>query len=138
MSIDIEKLMNELKVDECFRDKVYTCSAGKLTIGYGWNLEDNELPERIAEMMLSYAIGDKLQSLERLSWWCELNDARKRAIVNMAFNIGVAGVLKFKKMIAAIERKDFTQAALEMDDSKWSKQVGARADRLILMMNRGY
>ena len=56
----------------------------------------------------------------------------------MAFNIGVAGVLKFKKMIAAIERKDFKQAALEMDDSKWSKQVGARADRLILMMNRGY
>ena len=138
MSIDIEKLMNELKVDEGFRDKVYKCSAGKLTIGYGWNLEDNELPERIAEMMLSYAIGDKLQSLERLSWWCELSGARKRAIVNMAFNIGVAGVLKFKKMIAAIERKDFTQAALEMDDSKWSKQVGARADRLILMMNRGY
>jgi len=138
MSIDIEKLMNELKVDEGFRDKVYKCSAGKLTIGYGWNLEDNELPERIAEMMLSYAIGDKLQSLERLSWWCGLNDARKRAIVNMAFNIGVAGVLKFKKMIAAIEREDFSQAALEMDDSKWSKQVGARADRLILMMNRGY
>jgi len=138
MSIDIEKLMNDLKVDEGFRDKVYKCSAGKLTIGYGWNLEDNELPERIAEMMLSYAIGDKLQSLERLSWWCGLNDARKRAIVNMAFNIGVAGVLKFKKMIAAIEREDFSQAALEMDDSKWSKQVGARADRLILMMNRGY
>ena len=138
MSIDIEKLMNELKVDEGFRDKVYKCSAGKLTIGYGWNLEDNELPERIAEMMLSYAVGDKLQSLERLSWWCKLNDARKRAIVNMAFNIGVAGVLKFKKMIAAIERGDFSQAALEMDDSKWSKQVGARADRLILMMNRGY
>ena len=138
MSIDIEKLMNELKVDEGFRDKVYKCSAGKLTIGYGWNLEDSELPKRIAEMMLSYAIGDKLQSLERLSWWCGLNDARKRAIVNMAFNIGVAGVLKFKKMIAAIEREDFSQAALEMDDSKWSKQVGARADRLILMMNRGY
>jgi lysozyme len=138
MSIDIEKLMKELKVDEGFRDKVYKCSAGKLTIGYGWNLEDSELPERIAEMMLSYAIGDKLQSLERLSWWCGLNDARKRALVNMAFNIGVAGVLKFKKMIAAIEREDFSQAALEMDDSKWSKQVGARADRLILMMNRGY
>jgi lysozyme len=138
MSIDFEKLTAELKVDEGFRGKVYKCSAGKLTIGYGWNLEDSELPERIAEMMLSYAVGDKLQSLERLSWWCGLNDARKRAIVNMSFNIGVAGVLKFKKMIAAIEREDFSQAALEMDDSKWSKQVGARADRLILMMNRGY
>jgi lysozyme len=138
MSIDFEKLTAELKVDEGFRGKVYKCSAGKLTIGYGWNLEDSELPERIAEMMLSYAVGDKLQSLERLSWWCGLNDARKRAIVNMAFNIGVAGVLKFKKMIAAIEREDFSQAALEMDDSRWSKQVGARADRLILMMNRGY
>jgi lysozyme len=138
MSIDFEKLTAELKVDEGFRGKVYKCSAGKLTIGYGWNLEDSELPERIAEMMLSYAVGDKLQSLERLSWWCGLNDARKRAIVNMSFNIGVAGVLKFKKMIAAIEREDFSQAALEMDDSRWSKQVGARADRLILMMNRGY
>jgi lysozyme len=138
MSIDFEKLTAELKVDEGFRGKVYKCSAGKLTIGYGWNLEDSELPERIAEMMLSYAVGDKLQSLERLSWWCGLNDARKRAIVNMSFNIGVAGVLKFKKMIAAIEREDFSQAALEMDDSKWSKQVGARADRLILMMSRGY
>jgi lysozyme len=58
-------------------------------------------------------------------------------MINMAFNLGFAGMMKFKKMIAAIEKKDFEQAATEMLNSRWADQVGERADRLAKMMFTG-
>jgi len=135
--IDISSLKGELKRDEGFEPRVYTCSAGKQTIGYGWNFEDNDLPVRIANELLEYAIMEKIVQLSNHQWFCELDDARKKLITNMAFNIGVNGVLRFKKMIAAIEAKDYDLAADEMKDSKWYKQVGDRAKRLVVVMKRG-
>ena len=132
--IDIAKLTEQLKVDEGFRDKVYTCSAGKLTIGYGWNLEDNPISERMAEAKLGEDIGQALAKCEQWAWFFPLSDVRKRVIVNMVFNIGAGGVARFRRMISAIENGDFKEAALEMQDSRWFDQVGSRAERLCHMM----
>lgn len=55
----------------------------------------------------------------------------------MCFNVGVSGLLAFKRMLAACERGDYGRAAEEMLDSKWAKQVGGRADELARMMQEG-
>lgn len=65
-----------------------------------------------------------------------LSDARQRALVNMAFNLGgrLAG---FKRFLTALNAQNWQQAALEMADSKWAKQVGARAERIQAMILAG-
>ena len=132
--IDLEQLATELKADEGFRDRIYTCSAGKLTIGYGFNLEDSRFPERIADLLLLDEIGRCLAECERFEWFYPLSGVRKRVILNMVYNLGWTGVNRFKKMIAAIEDQDWEYAAIEMLDSKWHSDVGARAERLAQMM----
>ncbi len=132
--INIEKLTEQLKRDEGYRDKVYTCSAGKLTIGYGHNVEDNPIPEKVATDLLGHDIGQALAECERFPWFYPLSDVRKRTIVNMVFNIGAGGVARFRRMITAIENEDWKGAAEEMEDSRWYGQVGKRAARLCHMM----
>jgi len=135
--IDIEKITNDLKADEGFRGKVYTCSAGKQTIGYGHNLEDAAMPEQVAEMLLGYDIGLAMRDCESLEWFYPLNGARKAVIINMMFNMGKGRLCGFKRMIAALNAKDFDKAANEMMDSRWYNQVGFRAARLIEEMREG-
>ena len=133
----MDKMVNELKRDEGFRGCVYTCTAGKLTVGYGHNLEAKAIPEPIAEKMLNSDIGDCLVSCERFDWFYGLSDVRQRVIVNMVFNIGASGVERFAKMILAIVAGDYDKAADEMVNSRWYNQVGNRAVRLVDMMREG-
>ena len=135
--IDIPKLKEELKVDEGFRECVYKCSAGKLTIGYGHNVEDNPIPEAFADQLLGYDIAGALAECERFDWFFDLDDVRRRVIINMVFNLGFNGVSKFKKMISAIEHGDYALAGDEMMDSRWAVQVGRRADELRDQMRAG-
>lgn len=138
ISLYLETLIvTDLKRDEGFRDKVYSCSAGKLTVGYGHNLESAEMPEHIAEALLFHDMKESAKLCANWEWFSELSDNRKRAIVNLVFNIGFNGVCKFKKMIAAIEQKNFGLAANEMIDSRWYSQVGDRAKRVVELMRAG-
>jgi len=137
MGIDVELLVEELKRDEGYRAQVYQCSAGVATVGYGHNLEQGRIPEYIAEKLLHHDIGEAIADCESLNWFYTLDAVRKRVIVNMMFNIGMTRLLGFKKMIAAIELKDYNRAADEMYDSKWRVQVGDRAKRLVEMMRNG-
>ena len=135
--IDMEKMTTELKRDEGFRSCVYKCTAGKQTVGYGHNLEDNPMPELVAEQLLKHDIAHCLSQCEQWPWFYTLNDARQRVIVNMVFNIGANGVSKFSSMIQAISEQDYEWAADEMIDSRWYNQVGDRAKRLVEMMRNG-
>ena len=132
--IDISRIANQLKVDEGFVPKVYTCSAGKLTVGYGWNLEDNDMPIGIANKLLDHGIAQALRRAEHFEWFAGLSSIRKEVIINMVYNLGYMGVSRFQRMIAAIERKDWPDVGFEMLDSKWHSDVGARAERLARMM----
>jgi len=67
----------------------------------------------------------------------DLDAVRQRVVIDMAFNIGVPRLTGFKKMWAAIHCGDYEEAALEMMDSKWARQVGRRAERLSDMMRKG-
>lgn len=132
----MSKLIEQLKRHEGFRAKPYKDTEGFTTIGYGFNL-DAGIDEDLAVVILNYQVDKVKADVFSMQFVCKLNDARCDVIVNMAFNLGVSGLMKFKKMIAAIERGHYGQAAYEMMDSKWAVQVGNRAIELSEQMRTG-
>ena len=134
----MSKLLEQLKRQEGLRLKPYKCTADKLTIGYGRNLEGNGISETEAEYLLENDVFFLFASLQhKLAFFGLLDKTRCDVLVNMAFNLGVNGLLKFKKMLAAVELGDYVTAADEMLDSRWAKQVGERASELARQMVRG-
>jgi len=118
--------------------KLYKCPAGYQTIGYGYNIEANGISESTAEMLLRRCLGDSVIILEsNVQSWSDLNDARKSVLVDMCFNMGWPTLSKFKKMFAALERGDYQEAANQMMDSKWYRQVGIRGKKLVESMRSG-
>lgn len=136
--MNIVTLKDELIRDEGMRLHPYRCTAGKLTIGVGRNIEDNGITEEEALFLLGSDIRHLLEELDaRWPWWRTMTDARQRALVNMAFNMGAPTLAKFKNMLAALEAGDYDRAATEALDSKWARQVGRRADRIANMIREG-
>lgn len=126
-----EKLIDELVRDEGLRLKPYQDSRGVLTIGIGRNLRDVGISREEAYHLVNNDVEGVVGDLDRsLPWWNTLNEVRQRAIVNMAFNLGVPGLLAFRKTLSLLEAGDFEGAATEMLCSDWAKQVGPRAQRL--------
>lgn len=129
--------LNLIKKHEGLELFPYKCTAGFLTIGYGHNLEVKGITEEQAELILADDIDDVINALEMHDWFNELDGVRQAVIIDMAFNLGVAGLFKFKNMIAAIKKENYDQAANEMFHSKWATQVGGRARTLTNMMKTG-
>ncbi|MBQ4852174.1 glycoside hydrolase family protein [Pseudoalteromonas sp. MMG012] len=118
--------------------KPYKCTAGKLTIGVGRNLQERGITEQEAEYLLDNDITMVLgQVSNQLPVFNQLSEVRKLVLLNMAFNLGIQGLKRFKKMLAALCVEEFNLAAQEMLDSKWAEQVGYRAKELADMMAKG-
>ena len=123
---------------EGVRYKPYRCTAGKLTIGVGRNLEDVGISEDEAIFLLKNDIARVGRELEgALSFWSNLSLDRQLVLLDMCFNLGLAGLLGFKRMLAAVESVNYEKAADEMLDSKWARQVGSRSTELAEMMRGG-
>jgi len=124
-----------IKKHEGLRLNPYKCTSGKLTIGYGRNIEDNGISKQEAEIMLCNDISSCQNELDlNIPAWRDLSEPRRAVLVNMAFNLGYPRFSKFKKMLQAIKEKDFNRAAAEMLDSSWARQVGNRAIELAEIM----
>ena len=123
------QLIRQLKRHEGMKLKPYKCTAGKLTIGIGRNLEDVGISEDEAETLLRHDIIEATnQLLNAFPWMSALNDARASAMINFTFNVGIGTVKKFTKTLAYMEAGEWDKAADEMRfNSKWAKQVGNRA-----------
>lgn len=130
-------VVNQIKSDEGYRQLPYTDTTGNLTVGYGRNLASVGIDQLEAEYLLRNDVIRILGELSSLIWFSGLNDARQQVIVNMAFNMGIAGLLGFKNMIAAIQKSDYANAAAEMLSSDWATQVGQRAVNLAVRMKNG-
>lgn len=131
-------LINQLKRHEGLKLKPYRCTAGKLTIGFGRNLDDKGITDEEAESMLKNDIDSTTEAvLKSIPAYKKLNDARKAVLINMAFNLGINGLLKFKKVINALDGERYTLAASEMLDSNWAFQVPNRALELAEQMKTG-
>ena len=132
-------------------------AAGRLTLGKGEAVDEGRhlsgqrrdsrhvaMPdgtERIAPegKHQRHRLGKVVAALEsRLPFWPRLTDDRRRVLANMGYQLGVGGLMGFKRMLAALERGDYEAAAREMLDSKWAKRdTPARAGRLAERMRRG-
>jgi lysozyme len=136
---EMDELKELIKKHEGLRLKPYRCSAGKLTIGYGHNLDDKGITEHEAELMLDRDIAQAKQDLFMVLGELvnALTPKRYNALVDMMFNLGAARFRGFKKMIAAIQENDWTEAAGQALDSKWADQVKFRAIRDAEMMKYG-
>lgn len=130
-------LREQIQRDEGLRLTPYRCPTGHLTIGYGHNLEHGISP-RLAELLLDEDLSTAMRGvIDRLDWAVELGPERFSVLVNMAFQMGVEGLLAFKAMLACAQAGDYAGAAREMRDSRWAKQTPERADRLARQMETG-
>lgn len=130
-------LENQLAIDEGLRLKPYRDTVGKLTIGYGRNLDDVGISKEEALIMMRNDIAVSRRELSQYSWFRNLDDKRKDAVINMHFNLGLPRLLTFRNMIAALERGDYKRAADEALDSRWAVQVGERAVRIARVLRGG-
>ena len=132
------ELIEQLKIDEGLRLKAYYDSVGKYTIGYGRNLDDKGITENEARLLLLHDVVDADTAItNHIPWTNTLDDVRYSVLVNMAFNMGIGGLVGFPKMLAAVQAGNWSTAAHEMISSKWAHQVGERATRLALQMLSG-
>jgi lysozyme len=126
-----ETLFEQIARHEGLRLVPYRCAAGKLTIGYGRNLDDRGIREEEARVMLSNDIAEVRAALRsRLPWFATAHSAVQDVLINMGINLGTAGLLNFKRTLAYLSAEQYKAAADEMLDSLWAKQVPTRAKEL--------
>ncbi len=116
----------------------YGDTVGKLTIGYGRNLDDKGITREEAQMLLEHDVTEGIaEAMRAFVWLPKLDEVRAAVIVEMVTSLGLPRFLTFKKCIAAVQAWDYATAADEMIDSQWRAQVGARAYRLAAQMRTG-
>lgn len=149
MTYSRDLLIAELERDEGIRGDLYDDATGKTlkpgmmlvgnpTVGCGHNMLANPLSQPDIDRFLENDIASACLDLDKaLPWWRSLDDVRQRVLLNLCFNMGVAGLQSFHNTLGAIRGDDYAAAAKGMRESLWAKQVGARAERLSKMMETG-
>ena len=124
-------VIEQIKKHEGFRSKVYKCSLGYDTIGYGFAIKDLVLDKDIADQILTRKVYDLVCKIQdKFRWFDKLPQEAADVVVNMCFQLGVTGFSKFKKTIALLKAHKFKAASVEMLDSKWALQTPNRAEEL--------
>tara|TARA_R100000808_G_scaffold4607_1_gene14804 strand:- start:613 stop:1017 length:405 start_codon:yes stop_codon:yes gene_type:complete len=124
-------LIENIKESEGYRSKVYKCTEGYDTIGYGFAIKDLELDEDICDMILERKVAKLVERIENnLPYLPSLPKEVQDVLIEMAYQMGVSGLLKFKKTLMYVETKDYKDASVEMLDSRWAKQTPNRAKKL--------
>ena len=140
--MNIEKLMDQLKIDEGCVYELYNDHLGYATFGIGHLVTDSdpehgqEIGTPVSESRVVEAFEQDVQTV--LSDCAilypdfeELPEEAQQIIANMMFNLGRPRLSAFKGMKAGVDARDWNEAADQMVDSRWYRQVGARAERLV-------
>ena len=140
--MNIQKLSEMLEQEEGLKLKPYTDSVGKLTIGYGRNLDDTGISETEARFMLGNDIARAALLLDKnIPWWKLLDEPRQAVLCDMTFNMGFGdgrhGLSTFPRFLEAVRSGNYALAAKEGLDSHWAGQVGQRAVKLMKIMETG-
>jgi len=155
-SYDHVRLRNQISLDEGRSAKMYLDSEGILTFGVGCALTIVKVPvdaRQAVEQMCTAAIPFSQAAIDAeldarimvaeagLRVLCPeldtLTPARQEVLINMAFNLGQSKLAKFVRMWEAVHAQQWEQAAIQMLDSLWARQVGERAARLAYHMREG-
>jgi lysozyme len=136
--MNVTTLSNQLVNDEGIRLKTYRDTVGKLTIGVGRNLDDVGISTAEAMALLANDLAHVASQLDAaLPWWKSMTDDRQQALANMCFNMGLGTLLTFKTTLGLMQSGNYSAAADAMLNSKWAKQVGARAVRIANQVKGG-
>lgn len=134
----MNKLIAFIQNNEGLMLKPYRCTSGKLTIGYGHNLDDRGIPTVVADMLFLLDLREtQLEVLRVFPNILSFSENRRNALTDMMFNLGPVRFLKFKLMIGAVRDDDWLKASEEAQDSRWFTQVGRRAQKVIKMLREG-
>ena len=139
--MDINKLREQLKIDEGVRYEVYDDHLGYKTFGighlvkttdeeYGWPV-GTPVSEKRVNSVFDEDVETYIAETEKVFGNLqEMPQEVQQVLVNMCFNMGAPRLSQFKKFIKAIHDEDWATASVEMLDSRWASQVGIRANRL--------
>jgi len=137
----VQKATDQIKQDEGLVLHAYDDHLGFATIGYGRLIDRRKgggISQDEAEYLLKNDVNARLNVLQNaIPFFNRLDDARKAVLLNMSFQLGIAGLLKFKSTLAFIEAGDFESAAANMLKSLWAKQTPNRAKRMAEQMRTG-
>jgi lysozyme len=141
--MSIEKLLER---EEGFRESVYYCSEGYPTIGIGTVIGPRYTPlkyytlqvsKEVAYAMLQQELESISKALDKNPVYCAMNSDRKCILQSMAYQLGVSGLMKFKKMWKALAIEDYDLASVEATNSKWANQTPIRAQRHAKVLRSG-
>ena len=145
-------LKESIKIHEGFRSSVYLCPTGHPTVGYGFRVADlsadelalnagvvEPMSKEVAEKILDIKITKfKKQVYNALPWLTYAPMDIQDALCEMAYQMGVAGLLGFKNTLALIKERRYREAAENMLKSKWATQTPKRAKQIAnLVRNAG-
>lgn len=128
-------LIEDIKIEEGFRGRPYKDNLGYPTIGYGTKLP---LTKEEAELLLKHRL-KKMQKelnrrIEEVYGKVSMPNKVWELLDHMVYQMGVSGVMNFKKMLGALVNGNYRLASQEALDSKWALQTPKRAERLSTMM----
>ena len=129
---DVEYARELIIKHEGFRSKPYI-DVSHFSVGYGTNLM-NGISKAEAILLLDYRLTQVETKLLKHSWYYKLNYKRRSIILDMSYNLGYGGIMKFKSMIWCLNNGFFNAAANHMKKSLWYKQTGYRAKELVKLM----
>lgn len=110
---------------------------GNLTVGVGTRVDGPGITSQEARAIAVLHISEIEQQLDVQPFFHRLDQVRQAAVIDLAFNIGVEGALKFTDAIACLEKNDFDGAADAVLHSKWASQVPTRAADCAFMLRTG-
>jgi len=124
-------LLEGIKMSEGFRSRVYRCTEGYETIGYGFAIKDLVLDEDIADLILMRKIQKLLERIIiAFPWFKDSPEEIKYVVTNMVYQLGLKGFSYFKKSIYLLETEQYDEASEEVLRSKWARQTPRRAKEL--------
>jgi len=125
-----------VKEREGFVPTPYEDSLGHLTIGYGTNIEVG-ISKQQADCMLEWKLIDDYGTLGGV-WkpFRTLPLSVRKGLTDMAYQLGVSGVMGFTHMLDALAKMDYTRAIAEVKNSKWIQETPVRANDLIEVFKR--
>ena len=122
---NLNSLKEQIAKHEGYEPKVYKCTNGYDTIGYGFAIKDLYMDKEVADLILDQKINKLLKRISADEdwgdWFLEKPQAIQEVLINMIYQIGFSGVKRFRKTIQYIKDDNFLMAGEEMLDSKWAK-----------------
>jgi len=134
-------IKKQLMRDEGVVKHVYLDHLGYQTIGAGFLVDKRKgggVPDPVIDFWLDYEIEQRRNALKTmLPFFNALGPARQDALINMAYQLGVNGLLGFNRTLHYLQRGDYELAAKEALDSIWAKQTPERAKRIAEQIKTG-